>query len=176
MVRVFVPPFEEWENRSGASFGFRTDCWGKKRGKFKQEQYWPGLFINFRSATDRRFSQDSAFLTVRADQRGRDIRGPEITPGWWTMGMSVTGDGRCRSRRVAENQGAILPARDVQIGRWCLLRDLRHRHSGFFTGAPCNRRPGEKRRVGASIHCRRGTCGYHLAHRFNSSSCKNNPK
>ena len=95
VVRVFVPPFEQWERRSGASFGFRTDCWGKKPGSKELEQYWPGMFINFQSRYDRRFNRDAAFLTVRADQRGRDIRGPEVTPGWWTMGMSVSANGMC---------------------------------------------------------------------------------
>ncbi len=98
VVRVYVPPFDQWEDRTGASFGFRTDCWGKKPGskkKEKLEQFWPGIFVNFRSKTDRRFSEDSAYLTIRADERGRDIRGPEITPGWWTMGLSVGGDGMC---------------------------------------------------------------------------------
>jgi hypothetical protein len=95
VVRVFVPPFEQWENRTGASFGFRTDCWGKKQGEKELEQYWPGIFINLRSETDRRFGRDSAYMTIRADQRGRDIRGPEVTPGWWTLGMSVSADGRC---------------------------------------------------------------------------------
>ncbi len=95
VVRVFVPPFDEWEDRTGTSFGFRTDCWGSKPGQSKVEQFWPGIFINFRSKTDPGFSEDSAFLTIRADARGRDIRGPEVFPGWWTMGMSVSPDGMC---------------------------------------------------------------------------------
>jgi hypothetical protein len=95
VVRVYVPPFEEWENRTGASFGFRLDTWGSKPGKKKLEQYWPGIFINFRSATSRGVARDSAYMTIRGDARGRDIRGPEVTPGWWTLGMSVSPDGRC---------------------------------------------------------------------------------
>jgi hypothetical protein len=95
VVRVYVPPFEEWEDRTGSSFGFRIDCWGSKPGQAHLEQYWPGMFINFRSDANRRFKEDSAFLTIRGDVNGRDIRGPEITPGWWTLGMSVTPDGKC---------------------------------------------------------------------------------
>lgn len=95
VVRVYVPPFEEWENRSGASFGFRTDLWGSKPGKFGTEQYWPGIFINFRSETTSGIPRDSAYLTVRGDRLGRDVRSLEVRPGWWTLGMSVTGDGMC---------------------------------------------------------------------------------
>lgn len=95
VVRVYVPPFEQWENRTGASFGVRIDCWGTKPGDDELEQYWPGIFFNFRSETNRRFHEDSAFMTVRSDQRGRDLRGPDVTPGWWTLGMSVSPDGQC---------------------------------------------------------------------------------
>ena len=95
VVRVYVPPFDQWENRSGSSFGFRTDCWGTKPGKQELEQYWPGIFFNFRSETDRGVPSDSAFLMVRGDAAGRDVRGPEVTPGWWTLGMSVSSDGQC---------------------------------------------------------------------------------
>ena len=93
VVRVYVPPFDQWEDRSGASFGFRGDCWGRKPGQRKLEQYWPGMFFNFRSGTDHNISQDRAYISIRSDHRGRDIRGPELQPGWWTLGMSVTADG-----------------------------------------------------------------------------------
>ena len=95
VVRVYVPPFDQWEDRSGASFGFRCDCWGRKPGQRKLEQYWPGIFLNFRSATDKNVAEDVAYLTIRSDQYGRDIRGPAVTPGWWTMGLSVSADGMC---------------------------------------------------------------------------------
>ncbi len=95
VVRVYVPPFKDWENRTGSSFGFRTDVWGSKRGKRQVEQYWPGMFFNLRSETDPRFDRDSAYLMIRGDERGRDLRGPEVTPGWWTLGLSVSPDGMC---------------------------------------------------------------------------------
>lgn len=95
VVHVYVPPFDQWENRTGASFGVRIDCWGTKPGDDELEQYWPGIFFNFRSRTSRRYREDSAFMTVRGDQRGRDLRGPDVTPGWWTVGMSVSPDGQC---------------------------------------------------------------------------------
>lgn len=112
VVRVYVPPFDKWEDRTGPSFGFRLalethtykvpDDKKDKRGLFgrmpsKQylpETYWPGMFIHFRSKTDRRFQEDSAYFTIRSNVRGGDFKGPEITePGWWTLGMSVTSDG-----------------------------------------------------------------------------------
>ena len=95
VVRVYVPPFDEWENRSGASFGFRTDCWGRKPGSEEVEQFWPGIFFNFRSSTDRNISADSASMALRSDTQGRDSRGPQLEPGWWTLGLSVSPDGKC---------------------------------------------------------------------------------
>ena len=94
-VRVFVPPLDKWEDRTGVSFGFRTDVFGSKKFQFATEQYWPGIFFAFRSKTDRRFNEDSAYMLIRADAKGRDLKGPEIAPGWWTLGMSVSKDGMC---------------------------------------------------------------------------------
>ena len=54
------------------------------------------MWIHFRSKTSRKFEEDSAFLTVRGDRRGRDFRIRDISQdefGWWTLGISVTGDG-----------------------------------------------------------------------------------
>ena len=93
LVRVYLPPFDKWENRTGASFGIRADVRGRRDGEV--EPYWPGMFVLFNSETSRRIEQDSARVTVRADRRGRDVRGPNIAePGWWTFGMSFTADGR----------------------------------------------------------------------------------
>ena len=93
-VRVYLPPFEEWENRTGAQFGMRADCQGRNPDG-SVEEYWPGMFLLFRSETGRRVEQDSAKLSIRGDQRGRDVRSLDITePGWWTLGMSFTADGQ----------------------------------------------------------------------------------
>ena len=111
VVRVYFPPFEQWENRTGPSFGFRiavqTHIWKEPetpargffrrtpRKEFLNEVYWPGMFVQFRSKTDPRFAEDSAFLTIRGNLRGADMKGPEITEtGWWTLGMSCTPDGK----------------------------------------------------------------------------------
>ncbi len=93
-VRVYLPPFEQWENRSGSSFGVRCDCRGKTPdGEY--EPYWPGMFIVFQSETSKRNETDSAYITVRSNARGGDMKGPVVTePGWWTFGMSFTGDGQ----------------------------------------------------------------------------------
>jgi hypothetical protein len=94
VVRVYLPPFEEWENRNGAQFGMRADCQGRKPGG-EVEEYWPGMFFLFSSETTRGVEKDSAKLSVRADQRGHDIRSLNIKePGWWTLGMSFTSDGQ----------------------------------------------------------------------------------
>ena len=58
VCRVYIPPFEKWEQRHGSHFGFRADCTTtidkpNSVGRFfktfgsskKLEQYWPGFFI-----------------------------------------------------------------------------------------------------------------------------------
>jgi hypothetical protein len=108
-VRVYLPPFEKWEDRSGSTFGYRiavqTHAWktpDSPRGfffrntpQYTDEVYWPGIFIQFRSKTDSRHEEDSAYFTIRGNRRGADFKGPEITEtGWWTLGMSCTPDGQ----------------------------------------------------------------------------------
>lgn len=95
VVRLYIPPFEKWENRTGTSFGLRAEVVGSKGWARKTEQYWPGFFIWFRSETDRRHNEDGAHFVLRAGPRGHDFKGPEIqTTGWWTLGMSFTSDGK----------------------------------------------------------------------------------
>ena len=91
VVRVFLPPWEEWEDRVGTSFALRANCKGSKPGQ-QGEIYWPGLFIT-RNATDRE-GKPSASLLVRGRESGHDypVRKIEET-GWWTLGMSFTADG-----------------------------------------------------------------------------------
>jgi hypothetical protein len=94
VVRVYLPEFDKWENRTGASFGIRADVRGRDRHG-KVEPYWPGFFLLFRSATSQRFEEDYAQISVRAKENGRDIGGPKIyQPGWWTFGLSCTPDGK----------------------------------------------------------------------------------
>jgi hypothetical protein len=106
VVRVWLPPFDDWEPRTGNSFGMRADCQThtmkkaeinlfSKSSKSKQvEEYWPGIFIYFNSKSDGRNKQDSAHFLIRANRNGGDIRGPGIEQtGWWTLGMSITPDG-----------------------------------------------------------------------------------
>jgi hypothetical protein len=107
-TRVFMPPVDEWEDRSGPHFGFRlaleTTAMVDKEvgiGIFKRtkremgnEVYWPGMFIEFENKRQTRKDDDYAYLRIRSNRRGSDFRGPQITTtGWWTLGMSVTPDG-----------------------------------------------------------------------------------
>ena len=92
-VRVYLPPFDQWEHRNGPSFGMRCDCRGRKPNG-KMEPYWPGMFWLFRKANGKSVPEDYAQLTIRSGTRGND---PQLTakePGWWTMGMSFTPDGQ----------------------------------------------------------------------------------
>lgn len=112
VVRVFMPPIKTWENRSGSTFGYRisleTHAWivpehkkdkrtffgGPPKKEFTTAPYWPGMFVQFQSDTDRGREYDSAVWTIRGNSRGREVKGPVIdTTGWWTLGMSVTPDG-----------------------------------------------------------------------------------
>ena len=107
VARVYLPPVDEWENRTGPHFGFRISTQtvttsSKSAGFFgsrtvtENEPYWPGLWIHFRSKGHRGAKEDSAFMTYRGDVRGNDVKCREIPVkefGWWTMGMSVTPDG-----------------------------------------------------------------------------------
>ncbi|QDU97258.1 hypothetical protein [Lignipirellula cremea] len=104
VVRVFLPPIDTWENRTGPSFGFRlaltTTAYKSGQGflglgsGYEEETYWPGMFINLESKTDRGREYDSAFISVRGAKNGADFRSKPIeVTGWWTFGMSVTPDG-----------------------------------------------------------------------------------
>lgn len=93
VVRVYLPAFERWENRSGSSFGVRGDVRGRNTDG-TVEPYWPGMFILFRSETSQKYDHDFAQITVRAGDNGRDVPGPIIEePGWWTFGLAFTPDG-----------------------------------------------------------------------------------
>ncbi|MCX7386711.1 MAG: hypothetical protein NTX48_08610 [Planctomycetales bacterium] len=102
--RIFLPPFDKWENRSGTHFGYRIDTKttiteSKKRFLFsksskKQEEYWPGYFIEFHSSHDGRTAADEAILLIRGDHLGHEVKSLKLAPGWWTLGMSVSGDGQ----------------------------------------------------------------------------------
>ena len=106
--RVYVPPFDKWERRHGSHFGFRADCLTtidspNVKGRFfknfgshkKQEQYWPGFFIQLNTKESTGQKEDSAVFLIRSDERGHEVPGPKIThEGWWTLGMSFTPDGK----------------------------------------------------------------------------------
>ncbi len=108
VVRVYIPPFDKWEQRHGSHFGFRADCnttidkptkvsrFFKTKGTTKKlEQYWPGFFVQLNLKQKSGEKEDYATLLIRSDQNGNDVPGPRITrPGWWTLGLSFTPDGK----------------------------------------------------------------------------------
>ena len=107
-VRVYLPPADQWENRSGPHFGYRASCFDDDHGttttglfsisrESEVEPYWPGMWIHFRSAgsrgAPRRTRRTSRFA---ANRMGHDFRVQEISIdefGWWTFGMSFSPDG-----------------------------------------------------------------------------------
>jgi hypothetical protein len=128
VVRVFVPPLEQWERRSGTSFAFRADLRGGRANEL--EQYWPGMFLQFAPKSQRQ-SKDSAHIVLRAQQTGHDFRGPEITEtGWWTMGMSFTPDGQVHF--FASPGVDDLTPDDHLASRFCYGFRARQFHTFFF--------------------------------------------
>lgn len=95
VARVYVPPFDKWEQRAGISFGFRATVRGMRPSdkERKVEPYWPGFFAQYAPGDERRNRPASANWLIRSSPSG-DVRGPAITgEGWWTLGMSFTPDG-----------------------------------------------------------------------------------
>jgi hypothetical protein len=94
-VRVYLPPWEDWEKRNGPSFGMRGDCMGREPDG-TMEAYWPGMFILRNDKKDKEGNvTHAAKLTIRGDRLGRDVRSLDIDePGWWTLGMSFSEDGQ----------------------------------------------------------------------------------
>lgn len=91
VVRVYLPAWDQWQQRPGASFALRADVVGTRQGK--SEASWPGIFIQYQPP--RRGGEPSAGLILRGREHG-DYLAKQITEtGWWTLGMSFTPDGRC---------------------------------------------------------------------------------
>lgn len=117
-VRVYLPSWDQWEQRAGVSFGIRAGMQGpveeevdvnegfgrrlfrkmRKETQTKMEPYYPGFFLYYSPENDPQNTTGQPFVKVliRANQMGHEVAGPVITqPGWWTFGMSVTPDARC---------------------------------------------------------------------------------
>lgn len=104
VTRVYLPPAEQWERRSGPHFGYRasasTMTTGKTKGLFslsresEVEPYWPGMWVHFRMGNEKNGKPDSAYIAVRSNRMGHDFPAKEIDEfGWWTLGMSFSADG-----------------------------------------------------------------------------------
>lgn len=106
VTRVWLPPVEEWEQRTGCHFAFRIALESNQAGqsRFRLASsgdeagvYWPGFFLNreMPSGTKPSASQDRFYFWMKATADSRRMDGPEVTQmGWWTLGMSVTPDGQ----------------------------------------------------------------------------------
>jgi hypothetical protein len=108
VTRVYLPPIEQWERRTGCHFAFRasldTETPLYRNASFgsqsvKIDESWPGMFVNMEmKRPDPATPEDlpvRLFVWMKADQRGHQLKGPEITQlGWWTFGMSFTPDGQ----------------------------------------------------------------------------------
>ncbi|MEW4526630.1 MAG: hypothetical protein ACF8PG_01105 [Maioricimonas sp. JB045] len=113
VVRVYLPEWDQWEQRTGVTFGIRAGMQGPKEEvksfssgflrRFRksktvttQEPFYPGFFIQYNCPRDSKHTEDHAVILIRANQLGHEIPGPKITQtGWWTFGMSMSPDGTC---------------------------------------------------------------------------------
>lgn len=110
VTRVFIPPLDQWENRTGCHFAFRIALetsyagQGPRGGPFRRAAYddeeglyWPGFFLNREVKRDAqgKVVSDRAFFWMKATQNSRQINGPFVEEfGWWTLGLSVSPDGQ----------------------------------------------------------------------------------
>jgi len=104
VTRVYLPPMDQWEKRSGPTFGFRAGCYTHavitgedhpEKGRFGLEEYWPGMFICYETAAESKTKAEGAYLKIRGGRNGGEIRGPQLDQmGWWTLGLSFTPDGQ----------------------------------------------------------------------------------
>jgi len=87
ICRVFVPPTRYWEQRDGATFGYRT-------GLMAHEEYWPGIFLHMERVQKEGKLTHQVRAWIRADNGGRDMPSLTFAPETWiTMGISHTPDG-----------------------------------------------------------------------------------
>ena len=127
-VRVWMPEWKDWSDFKGSHFGVRGACRTtkveqKKRFIFTKsvsttEPYWPGMFVQYLPNGADGKSGPSAAWIVRGNNSGNDYRGPAIRePGWWTVGLSFTPDGRVHyylsegvdELTVADHVGSAFP-------------------------------------------------------------------
>lgn len=106
VVRVFVPPVETWQQRDGSHFALRTSAlgtrrkpskgaWGRTTVQTVTEGYWPGIFFQLYDDKSRADKTDHPYLLIRSGPMGEDYyKMPVKETGWWTLGMSFTGDGQ----------------------------------------------------------------------------------
>ncbi len=91
LVRVFFPPLEDWEPRAGPHFCFRCTVDVEDQGKLKTQ--WPGMFVVREEPAHS--GEPPLRFRIRANRQGEDYPSLPITLfGWWTLGMSLTPDGR----------------------------------------------------------------------------------
>lgn len=89
VVRVFLPPIDQWEPRPGPHFAFRL---AGETNKGSIETYWPGLFIVLEPNGRQ---PNVAHFRIRANRKGQDYKSQPISQtGWWTLGLSVSPDGQ----------------------------------------------------------------------------------
>ncbi len=98
LLKIFVPVLD----RASGSFGFRQNAHDKRDGG----AYNPAIWI--------KYGGGSANFYFRA-RNGylEDIRGPAVTPGWWTLAIAYDGKGAAHYYVV---QGESMSSNPKEIG------------------------------------------------------------
>jgi hypothetical protein len=130
VCRIYIAPPQRWEERNGASFGYRVGCTGFGK-KSDNEEYWPGIFLHMERGLKDGERTYGMRCWVRADAYGRDIPEKIFPAGSWiTLGMSCTEDGRCHfyAREGIED----LTAEDNIGSYWCYGYRARNFQTFFY--------------------------------------------
>jgi hypothetical protein len=145
VVRVYLPPWNQWEQRTGVSFGLRAGVQGphteledvgrwlfrRKKSITEIEPYYPGIFIQYNCARDKHHDEDHALFVIRAGNDGQDVVGPRIRQtGWWTLGMSITPDSRVHY--YARPGVGDLTSRDLMLSTTPYGRQAQYFNTIFF--------------------------------------------
>ncbi len=107
VTRVWLPPIDQWEVRSGCHFAFRIGLEtnpAPQSGRYRQistssedNSFWPGIFLNREVKVDAAsgaIQSDQLSFWMKATSNSYRIDGPKIgTMGWWSLGMSISPDG-----------------------------------------------------------------------------------
>ncbi len=146
VTRVWMPPLEQWENRSGCHFAFRFSLetagstistggrFGRRTVSSEDNLFWPGMFLNREfvpAGPNGQAAIERVYFWMKATDTGHRLDGPEVTQfGWWTLGMSLSPDGKVHY--FAKPGVEDLTADDLIASSYPFGRHAQTFHTFFF--------------------------------------------